>query len=818
MTDWRRLVLETTPKPFFAVPGQSFDQTANRLMEVWTPLIRRSRRFAILLFIGDGNEVFEWSGSLDQPLEWAKYIGFCNLGAVPDLYFKNWYDNRPGVPFRDDLPVACYADLKAIIDALKSASRTAFGQPCEIGVAIDPGPEFSTSRFKYVDHPEVLVDYTPDGPRSSMRFVDTTKTLKPDTRTYAAFPSGIDKPTTFGTFFGKQFASFRQTFGIDYIWFSNGLGYSPFAWSTYGHLFHAGRFWPDLASDVAGAVIPFWTDFRQANPDVPIEVRGTDSSVGHDLSVHGASHRDIQVAGKLDAEPCNLPVLRAELLAKEVMVYLTRLAGAPGDRVIYRNYLNDPWFPHDPWEHIYDREPFEIYTALSCSRLRADGSMLTPTDLHILSIDSEQGELSENQANEVIPHYLRGLREPATHPGAATWVYPFATFDTYLQKQPGSLAQAFFHDHLIWRSIEGGLPLNTVVHESDFVSLIEAGCLPRSVYLVPVIPGFETVLIAAMQHARMGGEVIFVGALAGAPQALLDALGVTIDAESLSGDFDIQFHLRRDTYNSTQFDALPLRHDPVTGGGGLCEVADASTQALIRVSQGSNQRIYATSRSAFGKGSIAWVRGTVPFDATLPEPHLRPVLHDPLRYQRSQDVLRLVLGQFGWVLQQDRLSPEIEPTRWFIKSRDGGLWFVGSKADTTVTSRIRTPDGAPIFTGLETQVENGQSIDPFGKTIYNEVRFFVQTDRTARFIVKRVPEGSKWSSALVLEGCGADDTVVIRLSQQTIASGRFAVLSSDHPDQAPAQARVPYLKHEVDQVNSRLIVRGHTGPIFIKWL
>jgi hypothetical protein len=813
MRNWRRLVLETTPKPFYAVPGQSYDETAKRMMQVWTPLIRRSGRFAILLFIGDGNEVFEWSGSLDQRLEWARYVGFCNLGALPDLYHKGWYDNRPGVPFRDDLPDTRYADLKAIIDALKSASLAAFGKACEIGVAIDPGPEFSTSRFKYQDHPEVLVDYTPNGPRSSMRFVDTTKTLNPDTRKYGAFPNGIDMPTSFGTFFGRQFASFRQTFGVDYIWFSNGLGYSAFAWSTYGHLFHGGRFRPESAKAVAKAVIPFWTDFKAANPDVPIEVRGTDSSVGHDISVHGASHLDIQAAGQLDAEPCNLPVLRAELLAKEVMVYLTRLAGAPGERVIYRNYLNDPWFPHDPWEHIYDREPFEIYAAMSCGRLRADGSMLTPTDLHILSIDCEQGRLSEDQANEVIPHYLRALREPATNAGPVTWVYPFATFDSYLKQQPESLPQAFFHDHLIWRSIEGGLPLNTVVHEADFVSLIAGKRLPRSVYLVPVIPGFERVIDAALQHARDGGEVIFVGSLKPAPQTLLDALELKIDPAELSGDFDLGFDVRRDRYASEAFDNLPLRHEPVTSGGGLGEVTTGSAKALIRATQGSQERAYATVRAAFDKGRIAWLRGTVPFGPDLAEPHLRPVLHDPTRYQRSQDLLRLVLSRFGWVIQQDRLSPEIEPTRWFVKSRDGGLWFFGSKADTTVTSRLRVPDGAPIFTGLETQVENGQSIDPFGKTIYNEVRFFVQTDRTARFIVRRVPEGSQYKSALTLEGCAAEDTLIICLDRATIAGGRYVLVATD-PGNRPLASQVT---HDTDPENGRLIVRNHTGPLIVKW-
>ena len=74
--------------------------------------------------------------------------------------------------------------------------------------------------------------------------------------------------------------------------------------------------------------------------------------------------------------PPNLPVLHADLLAKDVVTYLTRMAKTPSDRILYRHYLNDPWFEQYPWYDIYNREPLEAYTALSCSRLNADGYVI----------------------------------------------------------------------------------------------------------------------------------------------------------------------------------------------------------------------------------------------------------------------------------------------------------------------------------------------------------------------------------------------------------------------------------------------------------
>ena len=63
------------------------------------------------------------------------------------------------------------------------------------------------------------------------------------------------------------------------------------------------------------------------------------------------------------------------------MAGLTRMAKTPGRRIIYRTYLNDPWFEINPWMDIYNRETLELYTAMSAARLNESGGVDAPTDL-----------------------------------------------------------------------------------------------------------------------------------------------------------------------------------------------------------------------------------------------------------------------------------------------------------------------------------------------------------------------------------------------------------------------------------------------------
>ena len=816
---WRRTVLELSLKPFRSTEEEAIQETCGELMKVWEKLVERSEALGLLLWVADGSEILEWNGDLQQPLEWGRYIGFCNIDAMPDLYYPGWYQDRPGEPFCADTPEFSYGHLKLIVESLRAAAAERFGLDATIGATIDPGPEFAYSKFKYLWHPECLFEQTEGEMLAPMHFVSTQSVLGGDKRKYGGFPDGIPDGTSFGTFLGRQYGSFSRSLGFDYFWLSNGFGYSHFAWTPTGELLKHGEWRPEQAETERQKTLRFWRDFRAECPDVPLEVRGTNFSMGMDISTDGASHADIVEVGKLDVMPPNLPVLQADLLADDIVTYLTRQAKGPTKRIIYRTYLNDPWFENNPWFTIYNREPLETYTAVSTCRMNEDGSVDPPTDFHILTVDTELGELWQHEANEVIPHYLRALAERADAAGPLVWVWPFDEYHAVLRESPELLPHIFHHDHYIMRATDGGLPLLTVCASDCFVSLARAGRLPDSIFLAPAPLGDWAYAEALLDHVRSGGRVILYGALDHAPAALLEALGVSLDESPIEGNLIADCRLSLDPFEEAEpGEPHPLRHRAVTSGGGLREVCgEDDADVRVWVEQGPERRAYCVHRTGteWGGGHLAWIRGTVPYGLNQSDPLFRVDKDSPTEIQRTQDWLRRLVAELGLDILQPRRGENAEPVRLFIKRHKGAWYFVGSKPDTSVHARIRTPDGAPAFTEYNTPVIDGYGEEHFGKTIYNEVRFFVRMgDGTVK--VHALAHSPGQERCLALQGC-QDATVTIYPDPEALRDGRVMVLESQWTDCGLEGASIPMVPHRRDDERGCLIVENHTGPIFVKW-
>jgi len=131
--------------------------------------------------------------------------------------------------------------------------------------------------------------------------------LQADQQVYAGWPEGIPAGTSLGTFLGRQAALFCEAMGFDYLWLSNGLGYSHYPWAWQGETFDGERFGCTDAVDEAARVVSFWEDWRAEASALPLEVRGTNFPVGFDLASHAAPHRRIEQVGGLVAPPVNPP-------------------------------------------------------------------------------------------------------------------------------------------------------------------------------------------------------------------------------------------------------------------------------------------------------------------------------------------------------------------------------------------------------------------------------------------------------------------------------------------------------------------------------
>ena len=156
-----------------------------------------------------------------------------------------------------------YGVLKNIVGKIKQIGKELYpNSKITVGETFDIGPEFAVSDFKYNRHKEITSGQKLD----TFGFVDATALLNGDNRRYAAYPEGIPDKTPFATFLGKQANIFLRDMGFDYIWLSNGFGFSDCPWSFEGKVFDGKEFMPDR---LYGSL-----HFRRSEADADTDSRG----------------------------------------------------------------------------------------------------------------------------------------------------------------------------------------------------------------------------------------------------------------------------------------------------------------------------------------------------------------------------------------------------------------------------------------------------------------------------------------------------------------------------------------------------------------
>ncbi|MCE9612821.1 MAG: hypothetical protein K8T26_01005 [Lentisphaerae bacterium] len=829
----QRFVMELSPKPFRQLDRAAVQATAEHLMTIWAPLAAHAADVAVLLWVGDGSEILDWHGNLDEPIAWAKYTGFCNYtepGAY-DAKVRHYRINQ-AVPYMRNPPVLRYRDLRLIIQCLRRAARRILGNPLRVGATIDPGPEFTDSGFKFRTHPEIL---TPDlMPSMPMRFITHQARLHADPRPYGGFPAGVPADTSLGTFLGRQFGTLRLALGFDYIWFSNGFGYSHYPWGPRGELFRGPTFDTARAAMQHEKSNAFWNDFRTACPDTAIEVRGTNYSVGMDLASDGCSHADIAAIGRLDRPPCN-PPWGSRALGLEIVSYLSRIAKTRTSRLPFRFYLNDPWFVTNPWYDYYNREPFDLFVPLSLSRINNTGGVDAPSDVSLLTVNTESGDLPRDEALDVTPQLLRALAERADAAGPIVWVYPFDEYDAVLKRTPAELPHLFHQDWFFCQAVNAGFPACTVCSSDRFTALEQARKLPDAIYVAPVARGDAACQRALLRHVRRGGKVLLYGSLDGAPPALRNALGVTRAEAGLEGDFAAEVRLLTDHFvqpprppgtdgvaaslgldaavRQTALPAVkrrPLRHRAAVDGGGLSAgVADWADPAVRLVARrGRHKRAYAIHRArpAWHGGRLAWIWGSTGFDHTDTDVAEGRFDH-PWEARRAAEWLRGLLAEMGFEIRQERHDESVPPACLIIKRHRGAWFFVGHKPNTSVRFAVRTPDGAPVYAESETPIRAGFAGESFHKTIYTEVRAFVQMpDGTVSSKELGRPIGKQRHFCI---GGLVSARVVIYPDPQALTSGSLHVSRL-----IAGEESVPY---RVDARRQAVTVSRYTGDLYVSW-
>ncbi len=733
MTDarLRRANLEVSLKPFTAYDHESLLATVGTIFDQWSALLATADECSILLWVSDGSELLDWRSDLDEEIEWARWIGFNNTEASP--YGEAKEPERVAVAFREGTPTVTYRDLAALVAVIKQVGAER-GLATRVGATFDPGPEFAPSSFKFDRHPEVVARGEDIGIGPIIAMVRHFSELRGDDRRYAAFPGGIPDGTSFGEFLGRQAQDYLGAMGFDYLWLSNGFGFSSYAWSELGESFDGTRFRSERVEDLRSRALGFWRDLAR-HLSYPVQVRGTNHTAGIDIGADAVPALEIYEAGVIESPPPNSPWGPLnEDFGIELTGFMSRIAllpaGADGYR--FRFYANDPWFWQQPWWDFYHREPFDIHLPLAVSRVRADGTVQPPTEVNVLTIDTAKGVLDERCAREVGGHVATALEAAPDTPGPLVWVYPFREYHERMAADPSTIGSPHFEDWYLTSAINAGLPLNTVVSTDDLAGALGSGSMAESILVAPA--GALTTAMAGLleSHASRGGTVLLYGSLARS-EAARAMVGLDLAREGIDGDLRLTTALAGDT---TTTDGLPttLRHDPLLSDGPAREVArDPGVEVLATVAAEDRRRVYASSR-AVGRGRVLWVRGSSPFAYAEPDDRgvRAHVPHDRETFVDAGALARDLVATTGFRVSHELRRPSSGRAVLAAHRSAGALWFSGYLPDTTTRVRLALPGGAPVLHHQECWLEDGVATYQFAKSVRAECRALVRQSSTGR--------------------------------------------------------------------------------------
>ncbi len=519
---FERITLEMSIKPFYRTDEAFVREVCDRVFTGWRQLLKDRREISVMLWASDGSELLDWAGDETQTFEWAKYIGTANKALLAPDEDKAANPHEKKQLYREDAPDMTYATLKRIVRCLHEEGRRLFpDSKITVGTIFDIGPEFAVSTFKYKRHTEICGGESLDG----LGFVDAVACLHADSTHYAAFPDGIPEGTPFGTFLGAQANKFLAAMGFDYLWLSNGMGFSSSPWLMTGKVYDGEHFHPERLEDTRDKVFEFWRLFREACPDIPVKTRGTNNSAGIDYATDGVPLYDLYHANLDFDVPPNSPWAAINYnYGLEIMGHMTRVCGWTGKGFLFRYYTNDPWWQNSPWTDRYEGCAGDIYLPLSVTRILPDGSLENANALNLFTMDNSFGEIPEECINEPLPHLLKAEKDVPDAPGPLVWLYPLREYTT--SHDSDTLAAMYFGDKYIMDCINGGVPLTTVISTDSFRE-IKPEHLQSCVLITPKQTDCAVLEKLNLFEAN-GGKVIRYGEgglpYAEGAQGMLDAL------------------------------------------------------------------------------------------------------------------------------------------------------------------------------------------------------------------------------------------------------------------------------------------------------
>ena len=75
---FKEVTLEVSLKPFKKTDSEYIRKVCSGIFEQWKMLLKNRETISVMLWTGDGSEILDYSGNIDDAFEWARFIGTAN--------------------------------------------------------------------------------------------------------------------------------------------------------------------------------------------------------------------------------------------------------------------------------------------------------------------------------------------------------------------------------------------------------------------------------------------------------------------------------------------------------------------------------------------------------------------------------------------------------------------------------------------------------------------------------------------------------------------------------------------------------------------
>ncbi len=742
--------LELSMKVFKKNDLSYIKQVVNKIFDHWAPLLNNRKSMSVLLWISDGSNILDYTGNLDEVIEWDYFMGCAKMETLKEGEDRDVDLHKKNVLYRKELPVVTHRTIKNIVAVIKEeGSRRYPDAKITVGIPFDIGPEFARSKFKYERHPEICTG-SGEGVHT---FINSYGNLAGDNYPYAGFPNGIPEGTPFGTFLGKQTQIYLHDLNMDYLWLSNGVGFSATSWTATGEIFDGKKFHTEKFEEVEEKVFSFWKAFRKECPNYTIYTRGTNFSAGIDYAVDAVGLHKIYNAGLNIVPPPNSPWAAINgNYGLELMGHMTRNCELPGKDFMFRYYLHDCWWVNSPWYDRYNGKPHDIYLPMALSRIDEEGKIQSANIMNIFTLDNTFGDMPDLCVYESMPHFMKAEKDSPDEAAPFVWVYPFREYTTTTSEQ--DLIKILSGDLFICRAISNGFPLSSIVSCDNFLKH-DKEIYNRSVLVTPVPDAESPFEKDVLNYIDNGGKVLFYGSLDKASDTFIDVFGL----EKSVNDDSATDVSRQQEYIVCQNAQVDINRDGVVPNkifvreavcnGMLNELRkneySQMTQDSIKITAGPYD-LTAVYKNA------AWYRAPLSLQSLDYDTKAKRDIDDPHTYMWGEVMLRKVLKHFGYEFsfsksKADSLLPVI-----MLHRSDNAEFASVFAPDVTVETRLKFPLGAPIFIGYEVEIENGAAVYHFPKAEHAECRVYVEQQQGLVSVAEMPPVSAKFRRRIKVDG------------------------------------------------------------------